>query len=216
MKTLRTASLPLLAALFAAGCGHAPKAGDTAAAAFDAPLDITGSFAPRGQAGMDRLDQDETQRICSEYEGKPVPPELVTTIMEAANAGIRFPADGNYLGDWKNGEKIAKTGTGLQSNDDPNLPNGGNCYACHQMAAEEIAYGTIAPSLGLYGKLRGNSEPILKYTWTRLWNSHAYNACSHMPRFGEKKILDEQQLKDVMAYLFDPQSPVNLEAPGKN
>lgn len=215
MQTLRSVSLPLLAALFAAGCGHAPKAAD-AADAFDAPLDITGSFAPRGQAGMDRLVQDETQRICSEYEGRAVPPELTTRIMEIANAGVRFPSDGNYLGDWKNGEKIAKTGTGLQSNDDPNLPNGGNCYACHQMAAEEIAYGTIAPPLGLYGKLRGNSEPMLKYTWTRLWNSHAYNACSHMPRFGEQKVLTEQQLKDVMAYLFDPQSPVNLEAAGTN
>ena len=154
MKTLRTASLPLLAALFAAGCGHAPKAGETAAA-FDAPLDITGSFAPRGQAGMDRLDQDETQRICSEYEGKAVPPELVATIMEAANAGIRFPADGNYLGDWKNGEKIAKTGTGLQSNDDPNVPNGGNCYACHQLTKQEVSYGTIGPSLYNFAKLRG-------------------------------------------------------------
>lgn len=216
MKPIRTASLALLlATLLTAGCGHASRTGATAEA-FDAPLDIAGSFAPRGQAGMDRLVQDETQQICSKYEGLPVPPELAAKLMEIANAGVRFPADGNYLGDWKNGEKIAKTGNGLQSNDDPKLPNGGNCYACHQMAAEEIAYGTIAPSLGLYGKLRGSSEAMLKYTWTRLWNSHAYNTCSHMPRFGEKQVLTEQQLKDVMAYLLDPTSPVNLEAAGTN
>lgn len=215
MKTLRSTSLALLALLLATSCSHAPRPAQ-ADDAFSAPLDIAGSFTPRGQAGMDRLVQDETQRICSEYEGKDVPPELIATIVEAANASVRFPADGNYLGDWKNGEKIAKTGTGLQSNDDPTLPNGGNCYACHQMAAEEIAYGTIAPSLALYGKLRGNSEPILKYTWTRLWNSHAYTACSHMPRFGAQKVLTELQLKDVMAYLFDPQSPVNLDAVGAN
>ena len=80
------------------------------------------------------------------------------------------------------------------------------------MAPAELAFGTLGPPLDRYGALRGRSEPILKYTWTRLWNSHAYNACSHMPRFGDAGILSEQQLKDVMAYLFDPASPVNQAA----
>ncbi len=30
-----------------------------------------------------------------------------------------------------------------------------------------------------------------------------------MPRFGHRGILTEQQMKDVMAYLFDAASPVN-------
>lgn len=30
-----------------------------------------------------------------------------------------------------------------------------------------------------------------------------------MPRFGFHKVLTEQQMKDVVAYLFDPESPVN-------
>jgi sulfur-oxidizing protein SoxX len=30
-----------------------------------------------------------------------------------------------------------------------------------------------------------------------------------MPRFGTMKVLDEQQIKDVLAYLFDKESPVN-------
>jgi sulfur-oxidizing protein SoxX len=30
-----------------------------------------------------------------------------------------------------------------------------------------------------------------------------------MPRFGDAKILTNAQLKDVMALLLDPQSPVN-------
>ena len=170
---------------------------------------LADSFEAKGQAGLDRLKQDKMQQICSEYEGKPVPDELAQQIIDEASAGLRFPADGQYFGDWRGGEKIAKTGTGLQSSDDPAIANGGNCYACHQMAAEEMAYGTLAPTLAEYGKLRGNSEPIVRYAWTRLWNSHAYNPCSHMPRFGAAGILTETQLKDVMAYLFDPQSPVN-------
>ena len=164
-----------------------------------------------GQASLDRLTQDEVQRVCSEYEGLEVPAELVAKITASSAAAVVFPSDGNYFGDWRAGKVVAETGTGLQSNDNPSIANGGNCYACHQMAPDEIAFGTLGLPLVNYGKLRGTSEPILKYTWTRLWDSHSYNVCSHMPRFGANGILSEQQLKDVMAFLFDPQSPVNKE-----
>jgi len=30
-----------------------------------------------------------------------------------------------------------------------------------------------------------------------------------MPRFGVNGVLSEQQIKDLVAYLFDPDSPVN-------
>ncbi|MCC6506925.1 MAG: sulfur oxidation c-type cytochrome SoxX [Aquimonas sp.] len=172
---------------------------------------LSTSFKALGQAGLERLQQDDTQRICSEYEGRELPTDLMMAIIKSSTDSVVFPADGNFMGDWETGKKIAETGTGLQSNDDPSIPNGGNCYACHQMAPDEFAYGTLGLPLVNYGKLRGTSEAILKYTWTRLWNSHAYNACSHMPRFGANGVLSEQQLKDVMAFLFDPKSPVNKE-----
>lgn len=165
------------------------------------------SFKEKGQAGLDRLQQDETQAACS--TGKPVKPEAAAKIIAANQASVRDPADGQYLGDWKAGEKVAQSGTGKQFSDDPAKPSGGNCYACHQMAEKEIAYGTIGPSLKHYGKLRGTSEPILKYTWAKLYNAQAFMPCSLMPRFGHKDILTEQQLKDVMALLFDASSPVN-------
>lgn len=213
MNTSRFLLLAITAALVTA-CANPPDAPEVAKAAPPAAT-LADSFHPQGQAGLDRLQQNTMQKICSEYEGKAIPDDLAKQIIDEATAAVRFPADGNYFGDWKNGEKIAKTGTGLQSSDDPAVPNGGNCYACHQMAAEEMAYGTLGLSLAEYGKLRGSSEPILQYTWTRLWNAHAYNPCSHMPRFGDAGILTEQQLKDVMAYLFDPTSPVNLPAPAQ-
>ena len=93
---------------------------------------------------------------------------------------------------------------------------GGSCYNCHQISKTELSYGSIGPSLYNYGKLRGvsdptaiDSKPIVDYTWGKLWNSKAYNACSGMPRFGHAGILTEQQLRDVMALLLDPKSPVN-------
>lgn len=180
----------------------------TSAGASDLDAAIQGSYKAKGQAGLDRLARSPMQAACSGPVGMTLPAGA-DKIQAAALAAVRLPADGQYLGNWAAGEKVAQTGTGMQSSDDPATPNGGNCYACHELAATEIAYGNIGPSLKQYGKLRGQAPAMLQYAWTRLWNPHAYNACSHMPRFGDAGILTEQQLKDVMAYLFDPASPVN-------
>lgn len=169
---------------------------------------LESSLEPRNGVGMDRLEQSEMQVICSKVGGADPTEAQAEAIRTAAKASVTYPADGDYLGDWKAGETIAQTGTGMQYSDDPDEPNGGNCYACHQLDPEEVAYGTLGPSLTNYGQ-RGTSEQMLKYTWDKLWNPHAFNACSHMPRFGDAGILTEQQLKDVMAYLLDPESPVN-------
>jgi sulfur-oxidizing protein SoxX len=127
-----------------------------------------------------------------------------------------WPADGKYLGDWKAGEKIAQSGRGMTWSDKADAANGGGCYNCHQLSKEEISFGTIGPTLYNYGKLRGvadpaapGSEAIVKYTWAKIYNAKAYNACSTMPRMGHAKVLTEEQIRDVMALLLDPQSPVN-------
>jgi sulfur-oxidizing protein SoxX len=170
---------------------------------------LKSSFRERGQAKLDRLDQDETQRLCSEFDGKPLPESVSKKIQDANLASVKWPADGKYLGDWKNGEKIAQEGRGKQYSDDPASPSGANCYACHQLTRSEISYGTIGPSLYNFGKLRGYTDDIRRYAYGKLWNAEAYAACSNMPRFGHSGILSEQQVKDVVALLMDPQSPVN-------
>lgn len=167
------------------------------------------SFQAKGQATMDRLIQDDVQAVCSEAEGKPLPKEKAAAIEKHQLSMVKFPADGKFLGDFAAGEKIAQTGKGFQWNDKPGSVAGGNCYACHQLTKKEISFGNIGPSLYNYGKLRGSGEPIVKYTWAKLYNAKAFSACSSMPRFGHKGILTEQQLKDVMALLLDPKSPVN-------
>jgi sulfur-oxidizing protein SoxX len=174
------------------------------------PLDaaLAGSFVDSGQAGVERLQQDPVQRVCHQSRAERPDAAVATTLRQRRLDAVMFPADGNFLGDWQRGAEVADNGRGLQSNDDPAQPNGGNCYACHQLAPDEVAYGTLGPSLTGYGA-RGRSEPMLRYTWTKLWDTHAYNLCSHMPRFGAQGILTEQQLKDIMAFLLDPASPVN-------
>ena len=168
------------------------------------------SFAERGQAKLDRLNQDEVQALCSRT---PEDPRLTKAEEEKINAtqkaSLRYPADGKLLGDWRAGEKIAQTGVGKQFSDNPNVPSGGNCYACHQLTKEEISYGTIGPSLYNFAKIRGYSEDMQKYAYGKVYNPQAYTACSSMPRFGHNGILTEQQIKDVVALLMDPNSPVN-------
>jgi sulfur-oxidizing protein SoxX len=97
----------------------------------------------------------------------------------------------------------------MQFSDDPKGPVGANCYACHQLTKAELAYGTIGPSLYNFGKLRGYGTEIQKYAYGKVYNAEAYSACTNMPRFGHKGILSEEQIKDVVALLMDPQSPVN-------
>ncbi len=167
------------------------------------------SFSERSIAKLDRLDQSELQRACSQYARAELPAPLREKLQQAALDAVKYPADNKYLGDWKSGEKVAQNGRGMQFTDDEKTVNGGNCYACHQLDKQEISYGNIGPSLWNYGKLRGDSEPIMKYTWAKIWNSHSFNACSQMPRYGGANILTESQLKDVMALLLDPSSPVN-------
>jgi len=165
------------------------------------------SFRSKGIVAKHRMYQLDFQQACSQDKD---PPKKVMAAIEAEQLKtIRYPADGNYFGDWKQGEKIATSGKGLTWSDKTPYDNGGGCYNCHQLSHHEIAYGTIGPSLLEYGKLRGNSQDVVKYTWGKIYNAKAYNACSHMPRNGDAEILTEQQIKHLMAYLFDPASPVN-------
>lgn len=196
-----------LAALAAFTAGCASMSDEDAAA--KAVQVMKASFAARGQAKLDRLDQDETQRLCSKPPSAELPKEAVERIERVNLATIRYPADGRLMGDWRRGERIAQTGTGMQFSDDPKVPSGANCYACHQLSKQEISFGTIGPSLYGYGKLRGTSEPIQRYTYGKIFNPQAFTACSNMPRFGHNGILTEQQMKDLTALLLDPASPVN-------
>jgi sulfur-oxidizing protein SoxX len=218
MKTIQR--LSLLSALFTA----------LPAAAADMDAAIRASFRAEGIVTLDSIKQDETQALCSD-------PKLATgkageakrkAIEQANLATIQPPADKTYLprvmaarltgfkssgsddlGDWKEGEKIAQSGRGSTWTDKAGAPNGGGCYNCHQISKAEISHGTIGPTLYNYGKLRGNTQAVVDYTWGKLSNAKAYNACSAMPRIGHFKLLTEKQMRDVMALLLDPDSPVN-------
>lgn len=161
----------------------------------------------RGSATLVRLQPDAVQKACNLSGNEP--PEAVRKALEAEQmAAIRFPA-GGLLGDWKRGERIAQNGRGLQWNDGPKDVAGGSCYNCHELAPQEASYGTLGPSLRGFGRLRGNTSEVQRYAYGRIYNSKAYNLCSQMPRLGHSGTLSAEQIKDLVAYLVDPESPVN-------
>ncbi|MBI5781464.1 MAG: sulfur oxidation c-type cytochrome SoxX [Rhodocyclales bacterium] len=171
------------------------------------------SFQSRGIAGKERMLQLDFQRVCSRLDaGDKVDFATLEALRKIQQDTIRWPADGNFFGDWKRGEAIAQSGRGLTWSDKPGTVNGGGCYNCHQLDPKELSFGTIGPSLTGYRKMKGVSEESVRYTWSRLWNAKALNLCTTMYRLGDAGILTEAQLKDVMAYLFDPESPVNKDA----
>ena len=209
-SVVKTTALAAVLVLLSS-CSSTPSAADALAA-------IKGSFAERGIAKLDRLEQTEIQKVCSEANaaGQEVPKATREKLEKALYDKIPYPADDVYVGDWKEGEKIAQNGRGMQFSDVAGVPNGANCYACHQISPSEISYGNQGPSLLKYGSIRGvkdpaskDSEAMVKYTWARIWNTHSVNLCSNMPRFGDAGILTTAQIKDVMALLLSPDSPVN-------
>ena len=204
-------------ALVAAGCASMGAGGVPDYDAMAAQM-MRASFRDEGIAKSERLQQDASNEACSKAQGAELPRAQAEAIEAAALATVRMPSDGKFIGDWREGEKLAQSGRGMTWTDKSAAPaaNGGNCYNCHQLAPAELSYGTLGPSLYQYGKLRGVSDPgspqaraMVEYTWTKLWNAKAFNACSGMPRFGAHGLLDETQLKHLMALLLDPASPVN-------
>lgn len=156
-----------------------------------------------------RIEQDETMRACSAARNQPAP-AVAAAIETRERATIRLPADGVLMGDWRRGEAGAQSGYGLRMGDnDPRRVNGGNCYACHQLTQAELSFGTLGPSLLGYGRQQGASPEVQRRVYEKIYNPHAAFPCSSMPRFGSNGVLTIEQIKDYVALLLDPASPVN-------
>ena len=164
LAAMATFSLSALAQDTARPAARAAKSA-TAAKVTDADVRqmIEASFTSKGPATLEGvINQDGAQKACSQYPDRTRVPAAVAKKVEAAELKqVKYPADSNWIGDWKEGEKIAQNGRGMQFTDPVGGVNGGNCYACHQMTKAEISFGNIGPSLYQYGKLRGMLEQAL-------------------------------------------------------
>jgi sulfur-oxidizing protein SoxX len=201
-------AIAIAAVLFAATVGaSAEQKSQADPAKVDAAIKAAFPTAPADW--QTRFDQDETMKQCSQYENLP-PKDVAEAIQKRERAKVEYPADGKLMGDWKSGEKIAQSGYGLRFSDyPPRGPNGGNCYACHQLTKVEVSFGTIGPPLLGYGKNRNFSEADTKAVYEKIYNAQATFPCSNMPRLGANKVLTIDQIKDLVALVMSPDSPVN-------
>ena len=173
----------------------------------DAAIKVAFPTAPADWAP--RLTPDDTMALCSVHRNSP-PKTVADEIQKREQANVVYPPDNNFMGDWQKGERLAQSGYGLRFTDYPaRQANGGNCYACHQLTKKEVSYGTLGPSLSEYGKLRDFKPEAVKAAYEKIYNSHAAFPCSTMPRFGTNKVLTIEQIKDAVALLMSPDSPVN-------
>jgi L-cysteine S-thiosulfotransferase len=169
---------------------------------------VAATWKSAPEAWKSRVTQDETQRVCTATDNNPPGAEF-DKVLAREQASVVYPADGNVIGDWQKGERVAQVGTGGQFSDAADGPRGGNCYACHQIAPKELSYGTLGPSLVGYGRDRKFDKEEAKKTYSKIFNAMSIVPCSQMPRFGYHQFLTQEQIKDVVGLLFDPASPVN-------
>jgi len=201
-------SLVVAAAILLAGAGPLCAQG---AAVDPARIDaaVRQSWPNQPPEWQRRLVQDETMAACSLYRNSP-PPAVADAILAREKATIKYPADGKLMGDWQKGARLAQSGYGGRFTDyPPQRENGGNCYACHQLERKELSFGTLGPSLLEYGKIRKFAEADVKAVYERIYNPQAAVPCANMPRLGSSGHLTIEQIKDLVAYVMSPDSPVN-------
>lgn len=208
--TNKTIIAAALGAVLAAGCATQPKEGLDPAIVKKAEDVYQASYKNLDADLEVRIHQDTVQKMCSEAQNDlaRIPDATLRQVIVDQRAALRYPPDNKFMGDWKEGEKLAQDGYGMRMRDIPTR-RGGNCYACHQGSHKEVAYGTLGPSLQNFGAQRGNSLPIQRYVYEKIYNSHVFFPCSQMPRFGHNGILTPQQITHLVAWLLDSESPVN-------
>lgn len=150
-----------------------------------------------------RLVQDPIQRLCTRYRNKP-PKRVADAIRRMAQASIVYPTDGRLTGDAKRGEAIAQSGYGLRFTDTARgRPNGGNCYACHRISMTEESYGTLGPDLWNFTKSQPVTETTARRLYDKIFNPHATEPCSVMPRFGANGVLSPDDIRDLVALIAE-------------
>lgn len=199
-----------IAAALVAGCATFP---DEAATREMAEKMVSGDFRAPAPALLKRLQQDRSQRICSKTGDAKLTQQEAAEVVKLARESIKYPA-GKLVGNWKTGDRLAHDGAGdrIQGGRlEKRKENGGLCQNCHALAPGEINVGNVGPALTGYGADRGNSEAIAKYVYEKIYNAWAYFPCSNMPRLGATGHLTPDQITHLVAYLIDPESPVNAK-----
>jgi L-cysteine S-thiosulfotransferase len=209
MMRPRTLACALAGAAIVLGCATGPGPEEARAIA---ERMVDEAYPGMPAALTARTHQDADQKMCSKAAGEKPTSEEAQRLVADARTSLKYPASGKLAGDWKIGERLVANGAGLRVREgrvEKVKENGALCINCHALDKREVNAGNLGPELIGYGAKRGNSEAIVKYTYEKIYNSWLYFPCSNMPRLGANGYLTPEQIAHVVAYLVDPQSPVN-------
>jgi sulfur-oxidizing protein SoxX len=201
--------LPILPLAGFLGCATYPDAQSTATRAEHMVREahpVTGPDLNR------RTAQDASQLACSAVGGAKLSQQQSAAMVKAAREAIQYPVSGKLAGDWKIGAQLIGDGRGqriVNGKVEALKENGALCINCHAMDPKEVNAGNLGPALTGYGTQRGHSDAVARYTYERIYNAWAFMPCSNMPRMGASGFLTPEQIAHVVAFLVDPQSPVN-------
>jgi sulfur-oxidizing protein SoxX len=191
------------------GCASFPDAESTRALGEQA---VATGYPGMPPVLTQRAAQDTEQKVCSKIGDAKLTSEEAARVVAASRASIKYPASGKLAGDWKLGAKLVASGAGMRVRGgrvEKAKENGALCINCHALDPREVNVGNLGPSLTGYGAQRGATDATVKYTYEKIYNAWTYFPCSNMPRLGAKGYLTPEQIAHVVAYLVDPQSPVN-------
>src|SRR5688500_8720427 len=103
---MRTFSFALGIALLVAPAARAQQNPAVDPARVDAVVKSAFPSAPADWA--QRLVPDETMKQCSAHNNLPSG-AVAEAIMKRERTTIQYPADGKFIGEWKNGERVAQS-----------------------------------------------------------------------------------------------------------
>lgn len=177
---------------------------------------ISDSWGERASTADPAMSQDTTQRECTRHADRP-PDAVAVAIMQREWRSITYPKGAIAGGDWRRGEILARSGAAPRMSDSQDAERSGPaapaCAACHLLDRRDSSKSAggqrTGPSLVGYGSRKTWSEQSTSLLYEQIYNSNAVIACSAMPRYGAQKLLSPDDIRDIVAYLVSPDSPVN-------
>jgi hypothetical protein len=100
-----------------------------------------------GAGALQALAQDATEREVERYR-------QMLKIAARETAAIRYPSDGNLMGDWKKGEKLSQSGYGWRFTDyPPRQENGASAHPCARRGGQGLRRRRLGLGQRRHGRL---------------------------------------------------------------
>ena len=155
--------------------------------------------------------QDETQKVVQPSTATRRPRRVADAIIDAREGHHRLSRRRQADGRLEEGRALAQSGYGGRFTDyPPRAANGGNCYACHQLDAQGAELRHAGPEPARVRQdpqvRRGRGQGRLR---ADLQSARRHAVLATCRASGASKFLTIEQIKDLVAYVMSPESPVN-------